>query len=344
MTQRPRILLVRDGAIGDTIMMTPLIRHWDLQGYDVHVACKRYVGDAVLPFNPHVAGLHELPNQDGMGQRRNKIKELRDLIKPEIDLDLAGSCEGAFLYHSNRNEYNLPLSWRQANAKGKNYYQHACCTLGGATRYDPEMFAGSQEDQWWTRFRAMHLGWKIIQIQITGSSINKCYPWIPEVVVGLQKKYPKSMIITTGDPQGGPIIQVACVEAGADPKRMWATCGDKRYTLRDSLITTKYVDLVIGPETGIINASACWDTPKVVLLSHSSIDNLCRGWKNCYPIQGRAKCSPCYKIVSYEDTCDMITVEEDPRIAGATRCLAAITPDEVLTMADIAMRNGRALV
>jgi hypothetical protein len=235
----------------------------------------------------------------------------------------------------------MPLSWRQSNARGKNYYHHVCCTLGGSDRFDPEMFSGTTEDTFWRNFRASYLGWKIIQVQVTGSSINKAYPFFPLVVRDLQRKYPRSIIIMSGDPELGPIIQVAAVELGADPKRIWATCGDKRYTLRDSLITTKYVDLVIGPETGVINASACWDTPKIVLLSHSSADNLCRGWKNCYPIHGKAACYPCYKIISYDDTCDMVQESESKEIAGATRCLASIDHEEILTMADIAMRNGR---
>lgn len=344
MQPKPRILLVRDAAIGDTIMITPAIRSWSDRGYDVHVAGKKIPTSAVLAFNPHVAEAHQLEAQPHMGARAQKIKELIDKIKPDLHIDLAFSCEGAFLFHSSRREYDLPLSWRRLNARGRSYYKHINVDLAGGDRTMPEMHAGTQEDAWWARFRGLHLGYKIVQVQITGSSINKCYPWWPLVIRDLQRLHPKVMVITTGDPAFGRFIEAGAVEEGADPSRIWATCGDKRYTLRDSLITTKYADLVIGPETGIINASACWDTPKIPLLSHSSADNLTRGWRNCYPIESPARCSPCYRIVSAGDECHMVSDREDRRIAGATKCMAMITPEQVIATAQQALRNGRGLI
>jgi ADP-heptose:LPS heptosyltransferase len=39
-------------------------------------------------------------------------------------------------------------------------------------------------------------------------------------------------------------------------------------------------DMAIGPETGLMNAAAIHDYPKVIFLSHSSEENLSRDWPN----------------------------------------------------------------
>ena len=58
----------------------------------------------------------------------------------------------------------------------------------------------------------------------------------------------------------------------------WEGTNMKHYSgtwgIRKSLLWTKYADLVIGTETGILNGAGCFDTPKIVMLSHSTEENL----------------------------------------------------------------------
>jgi hypothetical protein len=62
---------------------------------------------------------------------------------------------------------------------------------------------------------------------------------------------------------------------------------------------TKFADLVIGPETALLNAAGCFDTPKITLLTHSSRENLCSTWKNDYSLQAGCWCSPCHYLHKY---------------------------------------------
>jgi ADP-heptose:LPS heptosyltransferase len=330
------ILLVRDAAVGDGIMITPAIHDLAEAGHEVHVACKKNVGDAVYPFNPWITKLHRLESCadtetcTGMTVRKQKIKEIGDKIHADTTVDLAFTCEGKYLFHSDHPNYQASPEFRRALCAHANYYEHINCRVLGCKRTRPELYAGFQEDNHWARLRAANLGTKFIQIQLTGSSINKCYPYWPVVIMELQKLEPRAIIATTGDPQLGALLELACLEHGCDPRRIWATCRDKRFTLRDSIIMTKYVNVVVGPETGVMNAAACFDTPKVVLLSHSNADNLCKGWDNWFPIQALTPCSPCWRIVSPGDDCDYVTEAENPDIAGALRCMASIPPELIV--------------
>ena len=59
------------------------------------------------------------------------------------------------------------------------------------------------------------------------------------------------------------------------------------------------MDLAIGPETGVLNSIAMDDVPKVIMLSHSSHDNLTKHWQRAavlIPDTARAPCYPCHRL------------------------------------------------
>ena len=328
---KPRVLLVRDAAVGDAIMITPAIRYWHSRGYRVDVACKRFVGNAVYSSNPHVHACIELERQDDLAARERAIDKIKHRHPYDLVFDLAGTCEGRFLYHSIREEYHAPTELRRFYAEGADYYKHInhdCCGVRDDSLL-PEMFYSQQELRWWETFRSRNIGVKLVQVQLDGSSMNKCYPYWWQVIKALQLD-PRVIVITTGG-KLGHVLEQEAVGMGCDPERIWACCANEKYTLRDSLIMPAFVDLVIGPETGILNASACWDVPKIVLMSHSAPENLCRRWLNCQPITSPVKCSPCYRIVSAGDPCNYVT--EPPEIAGAMACMAAISPQTIVEKA-----------
>ena len=329
---KPRVLLVRDAAIGDALMITPAIRYWSDKGYRVDVACKRHVGNAVYSGNPHVHQCVDLDKATDMVARDRKLDKIKARRPYEIVFDVALTCEGKYLYHSSHPMFHESIDVRRMAAQGASYYRHInhdVCGVRDANTLVPEMYVLPQEERWWTTFRSRNIGIKLVQVQIGGSSINKHYPWWWQVIKELQRD-PRVVVVTTGD-EKSTIIEQEAVAMGCDPGRMWACCANPRYTLRDALVMTAFVDLVIGPETGVINAAAAWSTPKIVLMSHSTSDNLCRGWENCYPIESPAECSPCYRIVGAGDPCRYVA--EPPEIAGAVECMAKINPFDIVEKA-----------
>ena len=104
--------------------------------------------------------------------------------------------------------------------------------------------------------------------------------------------------------------------------RIYSASGD--WSIRRSLSFCDQADLVVGPETGVLNCAAFLDTPKVCMLSHSSNVNLTRDWVNTTVIEPQnVECYPCHRLHYNRDFCP-----EDAE-TGASVCAAAIKPETV---------------
>jgi len=149
---------------------------------------------------------------------------------------------------------------------------------------------------------------------LSGSSFHKLYPWAPYVAGELNKNFRKEIcIVTVGD----HLCRILEWQNDSTVNR------SGHWTIRQSMLMTKYADLVIGPETGILNAAACYDTPKIVFLSHSSQENLTKYWKKCTSLHSdKAKCYPCHRLM-YTDCCP-----KGPMKAAA-KCMETLDPKMV---------------
>jgi ADP-heptose:LPS heptosyltransferase len=80
---------------------------------------------------------------------------------------------------------------------------------------------------------------------------------------------------------------------------------------------TSVVDCVVGPESAVVNFASCFDTPKIVFLSHSSHENLTKYWKNVYPLEPEKELAPCYPChqLHYNfnnvPSCPLIQIQDD---------------------------------
>ena len=89
------------------------------------------------------------------------------------------------------------------------------------------------------------------------------------------------------------------------------------------MVMTKYADVVVGPETGLMVAAGCFDTPKIMMLSHSSEENLTKYWKNCTALSAGVECQPCHQLHYTRDSCPL-----DVRM-GHPICMGELQPVEL---------------
>jgi hypothetical protein len=84
-------------------------------------------------------------------------------------------------------------------------------------------------------------------------------------------------------------------------------------------------DVVIGPETGVLNAVAFEGNFKVCMLSHSSKENLTKHWLRTATIEPDAsvKCYPCHRLHYSRQYC------HEEELSGAALCSASIDPADV---------------
>lgn len=154
---------------------------------------------------------------------------------------------------------------------------------------------------------------------LAGSSVHKFWPHMDSVIARMLVEMPEVAIHLVGD--------AACqiLEAGWEQEpRVFRQCGEMN--IRQTLTLAQQADLVIGPETGVLNAVAFEDNWKLVLLSHSSFENLPKHWNNAIAIEPNREVAPCYPChrMHYDRThCP----EHAP--SGASMCSVSIMPGSV---------------
>ena len=152
---------------------------------------------------------------------------------------------------------------------------------------------------------------------LAGSSIHKFYPWQDSVIAQIMLDIPEAVVIFTGDH--------ACkiLEQGWENETR-VRCESGNMDIRSALTLAKQADLVIGPETGVLNAVAFEDNMKIVLLSHSTPENLTKHWKNAIALEPTdTACYPCHRLHYGRDFC------HEHVQTGAALCQVNITPDRV---------------
>ena len=309
---KKRALVIRYGAIGDFIQSTPVFAKLKEEGYHVTVNCSESAKD-VLKYNPNVDELATqirdyVPNK---GTTSGPLMEYWKELAGQYDkfINLTGAAEESLLVpdsrimvlmnqlrekHPELNEQNLfynSIRLVRDQVKGQNYYDNHLKKAGyDETGRNGELFFSDQEEIMAQGFRDKYAGRFIVMWVLSGSSYHKRYPFFQQIAQELVVRNPDILLVSVGDPE------CALLER-AESNRYLPRSG--RWQLRTSLVMTKYVDLVIGPETGILNAAGCFDTPKITMLSHSSHENLCKYWKNDFciaPSQEEVFCHPCHTL------------------------------------------------
>jgi ADP-heptose:LPS heptosyltransferase/predicted SAM-dependent methyltransferase len=301
-------MIIRYGAFGDAIQATPIIRRIKEEGYFTVVQCS-HRGAQVLKNNPHIDRLEVLDEgmllpQDLPGHWEKLAKTYKRFV------NLSGIVEQVLLKIKGQPGYDSPDSLRHLICN-VNYGDSLHMTAGyrdNAGMTLPELYYLPKEEVWAEKFVRkvkQDTGAEyLILWSLAGSGWNKKYPWAEFVQRTFLEDFTDAAIITVGDE--------SCKILEWDHPRLVKMSG--KTTMRQSCLLTRYVDCVVGPETGVLNAASCWDTPKVLMLSHSSKENLSKYWQNTVNItpEPECECHPCHKLVYVLEECPQkpITIEK----------------------------------
>lgn len=297
-------LVMRYGAIGDMVMITPVVRQLKKDGYHIVLNCSEYATQ-VLKENPYI--------DEFIVQQKDVIpNDMLDEYWAEISkgfdkvVNLTGTIEQDLLKVQGKEEFNWSHKKRKKECN-KNYIDYTMQKAGYDLKGEStELFFTEQEEQLAKIFLENHKGKFLIVWAMSGSAMHKAYPWSEYIAGTICQKYgDDTLIVTVGD-------DIARMLEWNLPNTL-PRCGI--FTIRQSMILTKYANLVIGPETGILNAAGCYNTPKIIFLSHSSEENLTKYWKNVTPLHPEnCRCHPCHKLI-YVDTCPKGKMTDRPRCA-----------------------------
>lgn len=332
---KKRACIARYGALGDMIIITPLIKRLHEDGYEVTMNISPYAAP-IIENNPYV---HNLVIQEKDMVPNLELGPYWDEWKADYDkyINLSETLEGRFLKVEGRRDFYTPKKWRIKTGE-HNYYDFTMrCGGYDTSGVRGELFFTNAEERRATQFFSQFRNRFVVIWSMNGSSHHKMYPGMIPVLEEWFLQHPDSNVITVGDQRARQIFNY---------NHMRLVRKEGEWSLRESLIGTKYVNLVIGPETMMTNAAGCYDTPKITLLSHSTHEALCKHWSNDYclaPDQALAPCYPCFQLHYTKESCpikQLINPETREVINEAPACaLNAITHERLLARMEEVYQN-----
>ena len=316
--------VVRYGGFGDQIQASNILPELKRQGYHVTFMTTPK-GRDILAHDPHIDAWFiqdndQVPNSELHDFWRHHAARFDRFI------NLSESVEGTLLALPGRANH----AWQDAMRRrelGRNYLEFTADIAELPYRSEARFYPSDDERQMAKGFRDGLRGGSLVEaskplflvmLVLSGSSVHKFYPGQDVVVDNLLRAIPDAQIITVGD--------AACyiLEAGYESNPR-IHCQAGKLGIRDTMALAQVCNLVIGPETGVLNAVAFDDVAKVVLLSHSSTENLTKHWVNAAAMLPRdTPCYPCHRLHYGRDYCP-----EDAE-TGAAMCQKNIDPRAVV--------------
>jgi hypothetical protein len=316
-------LVIRTGAFGDALMASSVFPGLVEQGYAIDYYSHQ-IGGEVLRHDPHVDRVFTTkPNQTPDGE----LPQFWTALSGRYDktVNLTYSVEGPLLSQPWRSEFFWPWDQRDRMCSGSYLKsQHDCAGVPGPYRVK---FYPTDEEREWADKTANEVGPFVLWC-LRGSAGHKWYPWTPQAICQLLVKRPELTIVLSGD-EGSKGLETQILEAASeylgDVSRFRSLVGTG--SIRRPMELAKRAQVVVGPETGVLNAVGMEPVAKVCMLSHSSPSNLTDDWVNAYALESKGcplNKGPCHQLHYGHDYCPQ------DKQTGAAVCSSSLVPKELV--------------
>lgn len=310
-SHKKTVCVVRYGGFGDMIQAANVLPALKREGYHVTVMTTPK-GQEILANDPNIDAWYiqdhdQVPNPE--------LPAFWSVVSKRFDkfVNLCESVEGTLIAMPGRANHGWPDKLRRMML-GINYLEFTS-ELAGVPYASESRFYPTEEEASAAKAKlgpGLNIVWAL-----AGSSCHKFYPGQDVVIAKLLLEFPDCRIFLVGD--------AACLilEAGWE-KEERVVCLSGELGIRDTLALAKAADIVIGCETGVLNAVAFEANRKVVLLSHSSHENLTKHWENTIAlVPNGLDCYPCHRLHYTREFC------REDKETGAAMCQRLIDPTDV---------------
>lgn len=317
------VAIVRYGAFGDAIQASTLYPVLKKQGYHITFFTTDS-GYSISKNDPHidkfiVQGKDQVPNP--------ALPAFWDYISKKYDkfINLSESVEGSLLALPGRTHHtwNKNLRHKMLNVN----YNEMTHDIAELPHEFKQKFYATDEEKAWAKAEKKKIGGRVILWSLAGSSVHKTWPHLDTIIARIMLAHKDVNIVLVGD------TLCKLLEQGWE-KEPRVICKSGEWSIRESIAFAQVADIVIGPETGVLNAVGMEDMAKLVMLSHSSVENLTKHWKNTVAFEPKTDCYPCHMLHYSFEFCK----RDDA--TGCAQCQADITPDEVYDALDGMLRKA----
>lgn len=304
--EKQKLLLIGYRAYGDWIYTCPVLPTL-FENFDVY-AEMNFKGEELFGDDPRFKEknyfyFETFPREKFPEMAAEREKALIERIKPDHVINLNGSLEMACIARREQPEFFKPVGDRRVIFGSNGFYDAVFRRCGvdvpnpldlKGLWFDPEHIKWGEE---WSRKNADKF---VIMLAVHGSSIHKQFRNWETVVHSILDKYPDALVYLVGD-NGHAMGEFKHERVRP---AFFPTLNFKQVTLM-----ARYVDLVIGPETGLMVAAGMWGTPKIMACSASSVWQTTQYMRNDFSFQLPPACSPCHLSVFGIEDCENPTEE-----------------------------------
>ena len=315
------VAITRYGAYGDCIQATSILTHLKAEGYHITFFTNPR-GHEVIKHDPRIdkfmlVDTDQIPNDE--------LSKFHLYWEGRFDrfIELSETVEATMLKLPNM----VPAWWPQPAREmicQADYLELTHAVANVPLPVDPKFYPTDKEKDAAVRERNKISG-KVLVWCSDGSSVHKFWPWMDSAIARIMTLTRDWKVMIIGGEEG----QVLEMGWENEP-RVIRKCG--KWGIRQALSFAQQADLVVGPETGVMNAVSMEPMPKIIMLSHSAPFNLTSHWMNTISLEAKMGCRRCHLLIYKWSQCKRIerSIDVNGRemiIAGA-ECQVNITVDD----------------
>jgi ADP-heptose:LPS heptosyltransferase len=311
--------ICRFGGIGDNLIAASVARPLKRQGYMVEVITSDS-NSAVYLNNPNIdkLAIKNVARDMPKDQKEWQFYLASRANEYDVFCHLSHTCEARHAVFQHMTEWWWPDDYRRKICAGS-YLETVHDIAGVPYDFGPLYYVTDEEKDRALETKHRLMGdKKCVTWILSGSRIDKVYPYCAFAVARLIREtgahvvmmgnsaqefamaetIQKTVKITNGSVEG---LHLALSPQTSEPG------GTYNWPIRRSLgFAICASDVVITPDTGPAWATAMYSMPKIVLISHTSVENVTKHWVNTTTLhadQNRVPCWPCHKLHDAKDTC-----------------------------------------